>query len=267
MNESETSCSLKILLITEEDEFYIPLAVNYLLQNHKDEIIEVVAARNPLLKSKIRAAWKFMKTFGLWPTLVLTVRALRAKFLDRFPRLNNTGRFFSVRSVCEAHNKPYCYEYDINSQRFLDHCDKIGVNLIIAVSPTQIFKEKLITLPSHGCINIHTASLPRYRGLYPTYWAMASGEDKLGISIHYIDKGIDTGKIILQDEIDIPARSTLDAMLTKSKVKGAELLSKAIENIKKGNVRSYYLEGQGSYFSFPTRESYKNFRTRGFRLF
>jgi methionyl-tRNA formyltransferase len=142
----------------------------------------------------------------------------------------------------------------------------LKIDLIASVSPTQIFKENLINLPKHGCINIHTAELPKYRGLYPTYWAMACGEKAVGISIHYIEKGIDTGKIIFRDEVEIPPNTTLDHMLRITKLKGAELLVKAIEQIEKGNVQAFYPEGEGSYFSFPTPDSYKEFKNRGYKL-
>jgi methionyl-tRNA formyltransferase len=116
----------------------------------------------------------------------------------------------------------------------------LSVDLIASVSATQIFKEKLINLPRYGCINVHTAKLPKYRGLYPTYWAMVSGEETVGISVHYIEKGIDTGGIILQGEVEIPADATLDHMLRVTKVRGAELLIKVIKQIVEGTVQAFY---------------------------
>jgi methionyl-tRNA formyltransferase len=142
----------------------------------------------------------------------------------------------------------------------------LSVDLIASVSATQIFKEKLINLPRYGCINVHTAKLPKYRGLYPTYWAMVSGEETVGISVHYIEKGIDTGGIILQGEVEIPADATLDHMLRVTKVRGAELLIKVIKQIVEGTVQAFYPEGEGSYFSFPTPESYKKFKKHGYKL-
>jgi len=161
---------------------------------------------------------------------------------------------------------PYSHCDNLNSQSFLQHCRELNIELIASVSPSQIFKEDLINLPKQGCINIHTAKLPKYRGLYPTYWAMAHGEKTLGVSIHYIEKGIDTGKIILQDELEIPSNTTLDYMLKTTKLKGAELLLEAINQIDVGKVEAYYAEGQGSYFSFPTAESYKRFKSLGHKL-
>lgn len=257
---------MRILVITEEDEFYLPLSIDYLLKNCGDEIVEVVCARNPLLPSKLKAASKFYNAFGLGAILSQGLRLFKAEIMDALPRLNFTGRYYSVKRVCQAYNIPNFYSENINAADFLEHCRELDIDLIASVSPTQIFKEDLISLPKYGCINIHTAKLPEYRGLYPTYWAMACGEKTVGISIHYIEKGIDTGKIILQDEVEIPPHITLDYMLRITKLKGAELLIKAIKQIAEGTAQAFCVEGEGTYFSLPTLESYKKFKKHGYKL-
>jgi polysaccharide deacetylase family protein (PEP-CTERM system associated) len=263
---TKRTAGMRILVITEEDEFYLPLSIDYLLKNCSEDIVEVVCARNPLLPSKFTAARKFCSAFGFGPIISQGLRELKAKVLDTFGWLDLTARYYSVKSVCRAHHTPYSYVEDINTPNFLRHCQELNIDLIASISPTQIFRENLINLPKHGCINIHTAKLPKYRGLYPTYWAMAYGEKAAGISIHYIEKGVDTGKIVLQDDVEIPPHTTLDYMLRTTKLRGAELLVKAIKQIAEGTVESFYPEGEGSYFSFPTPDSYKEFKSRGYKL-
>lgn len=257
---------MRVLIITEEDEFYIPLSIEHILEKCSHEIVGVVCVRSPISLGTYKMAKKFFKVFGFLPMLSHGLRLIKAKFLNALPQLNFTEQHYSVKSVCQKYNVPYSYCENLNSKKFLQYCRQLDIALIASVSPSQIFKEDLINLPKHGCINIHTAKLPKYRGLYPTYWAMAYGEKTLGISIHYIEKGIDTGKIILQDELEISSNATLDYMLKTTKLKGAELLLEAINQINIGNVEAYYAEGQGSYFSFPTAESYKRFKSLGHKL-
>jgi methionyl-tRNA formyltransferase len=257
---------MRIMIITEEDEFYLPLSIQHILQTCPYDIVEIICARNPLVPSKLKALNKFYKTFGIVPIAKHCLRLLKAKMLDKIPALNFTGRYYSIEQLCKAFNKPYLFIKNINSEDFLNHCRQLNIDLIASVSPTQIFKKQLINLPKYGCINIHTAKLPKYRGLYPVYWAMACGEKNLGVSIHYIEEGIDTGKIILQEEMDIPPYSTMDYMLRITKIKGAELLVKAIDQISQGTVQAFYPQEQGNYFSFPTPESYTNFRNYGYKL-
>ena len=254
------------MVITEEDEFYLPLSIDHLLKNCQGEILEVVCARNPLLPSKLKTARTFYNAFGFSPVFFQGMRVAKAKFLNIFGWLNFSGRYFSIKRVCQTHSMPYSYCDNVNAADFLDHCRELNIDLIASVSPTQIFKENLINLPKYGCINIHTATLPKYRGLYPTYWAMACGEKTVGISVHYIEKGIDTGRIILQDEVAIPSGTTLDNMLTKTKLKGAELLVESIKKIDSNTAEPFYAEGKGTYFSFPTPESYKKFSHFGYKL-
>ena len=257
---------MRILVITEEDEFYLPLSIQYILKNSPYEIVEVVCAKNPLLPSKLQALKKFYKAFGIGPIAKHSLRLLKAKMLDRVSIANFTGRYYSVKRVCKVCHIPYLYSENINARDFIQHCQELKIELIASVSPTQIFKENLISLPKLGCINIHTATLPKYRGLYPAYWAMACGERTMGITIHYIEKGIDTGKIILQEELEIPPHATLDYMLRVTKLKGAELLLGATKQIAEGTVQGFYPEGEGTYFSFPTPVSYKDFKNHGFKL-
>ena len=254
------------MIITEEDEFYIPLSIEHILKKCSHEIVGVVCARSPISLGTYKMAKKFFKVFGFLPMVSHGLRLIKAKFLNTLPQLNFTGKHYSVKRVCQAYKMPYLYCENVNSPDFLEYCRKLNVDLIASVSPSQIFKEDLINLPKHGCINIHTAKLPKYRGLYPTYWAMVHGEKTLGVSIHYIEKGIDTGKIILRGEIDIPSATTMDKMLTTSKLKGAEMLLEAVNQIANGSVNAEYAQGEGSYFSFPTAQSYKKFISLGYKL-
>ncbi len=257
---------MKILIITEEDGFYLPLCLGRFLHKNIDEVIEVVLARNPLTQNKIQTAKKFIKIFGFLPFIKHAGRIIWTKLLDVVDFLNYTGRYYSMQRVCHAYCVPYSYEDNINDPSFLQKCRQSSPDLILSISPTQIFKEELIGLPRFGCINIHTASLPKYRGLYPTYWAMASGENEIGISVHYIEKGIDTGKVIIQDKIEIPSATTMDYMLKQTKLKAADLLLDVVRQIDNGTVEAFYPEGKGSYFSFPTPDSYKGFRKKGYKL-
>jgi methionyl-tRNA formyltransferase len=257
---------MRILIITEEDEFYIPLAIDHLLKTFGDEVLEVVCARNPLTPNKFKAACKFYSAFGLWPIITHAFRLFKSKFLGTFEFLNFTGRYYSVKGVCSSYNIPYMFTDNVNSPDFLSHCRELNIDIIASVSPSQIFKEALINIPKYECLNIHTAKLPKYRGLFPVYWAMACGEDKIGITVHYIEKGIDTGRIVLQDEVSIPSKTTLDNMLKVTKKRGAELLSESIKQVVTGSASAYYPEDKGSYYSFPTKESYISFKNKGYKL-
>jgi len=118
-----------------------------------------------------------------------------------------------------------------------------------------------------GCINIHNAPLPKYRGMLPNFWQMYHDERAIGITIHEINPKIDEGRIILQKHVAIRPNETLDSLIKRTKRIGAHFMIEAINMIKAGSVT--YLENdpeKGSYFSFPTREDVKEFKRRGKRI-
>lgn len=257
---------MRILVITEEDEFYLPVAIDYLLSHCPYDITAVICARNPLLPGKWKAAKKFHEAFGFRPILQHAFRLLSAKIWERIPFLNRNGRHYSVQAVCQVHHMCYRHVDNVNTTEFIEYCRKKNIDLIACVSPTQIFREQLISTPKYGCINIHTAHLPHYRGLYPTFWAMAKGEKNIGVCVHYIEKGIDTGRILLRDQVQIPSKATMDSMIEKTKIKGVQLLLEAIDQIAHDRANTEYAQGEGSYYSFPTKDAYKEFRKLGYKL-
>ena len=143
----------------------------------------------------------------------------------------------------------------------------MNLDLIISVAAPVIFEKDLIQLPKWGCINIHNAKLPKYRGMMPNFWQMYYGEKKAGMTIHKINPRIDDGKIILQKEVDIDPNESLDSLIKRTKKIGAYYMIEAINMIKSGNVK--YLENdpkEASYFSFPTKDDVKEFKRRGKRI-
>jgi methionyl-tRNA formyltransferase len=95
---------------------------------------------------------------------------------------------------------------------------------------------------------------------------MANGDQEIGISVHFIEEKIDTGKIIIQTKIDIPPCSSMHQMLVKTKMIGAEILLKSIGNISTGKFELIIPQGSGSYNSFPTKEAYIRFLSYGYTL-
>jgi len=103
--------------------------------------------------------------------------------------------------------KNYGIEYmrneNINSEFIIDKIKKINPDLIITSHFQKLLKKELINIPSIGCINLHPSLLPYYRGMSPQHWPIINGDSKTGITVHFIDEGIDTGKIIIQREIEL----------------------------------------------------------------
>ncbi len=110
----------------------------------------------------------------------------------------------SLKRFAETHNIPYMYTDDLNGDRCIEFLKSVGCNLICIASAGQLLKERIIDIPANGVINAHSSLLPAYRGANPSYWIIRNQEKTGGVTIHYIDKGMDSGDILIQKKFDIP---------------------------------------------------------------
>ncbi|MBU0581449.1 MAG: formyl transferase, partial [Candidatus Margulisbacteria bacterium] len=174
----------------------------------------------------------------------------------------------TLKRICSRYDIPFFEESDINSNSFINYWKKRNLNLIISVSASQIFKKELLSLPLNGCINIHNAKLPYFRGMMPIFWQLYSFKKCVGITVHKINLKIDQGDIILQREIPIIEGGSLDSTIKRAKKIGAHCIIEAINLIKSGKVEFFpNIPEQGSYFSFPRREDVLEFRRRGNKIY
>ena len=109
-------------------------------------------------------------------------------------------------------------------------------DFIIVVAFGQILTKEILDIPKFGCINLHASLLPMYRGAAPLNWAIIKGEKVSGNTTMLMDVGLDTGDMILKDEVEITNSMTTGELHDILMVRGAELLIKSIEGISNENI-------------------------------
>ena len=109
-------------------------------------------------------------------------------------------------------------------------------DLIVVAAFGQILSQEILDLPRYGCVNVHASLLPKYRGAAPIQWAVINGEEKSGVTIMQMDAGLDTGDILLQEEIPLSPRETGESLYEKMAHLGGELLVKALPMIEAGTL-------------------------------
>jgi len=124
----------------------------------------------------------------------------------------------------------------INSDEFFGIQQGYGCDLLVSMSFNQIFRSRLINHPPMGTINCHAGKLPFYRGRNILNWALINDEKEFGITVHYIDEGIDTGDIILQEIFPITDDDNYATLLDRAYQGCAELLYDAIKKIQAGQA-------------------------------
>jgi methionyl-tRNA formyltransferase len=155
----------------------------------------------------------------------------------------------------------------INSERVIEEIIKMAPDLIIVVYYDQILGKEIIDIPPMGCINLHLALAEEYRGCYPTTWALINGEKMTGVTLHYIDEGIDTGDIIAQYRIPIYPSDTGKDLYDRCTRGGTFLFENALQSILDGtNERRkqqaghpWYHKRQFPHHEVPMRRPTKNY--------
>ena len=136
-----------------------------------------------------------------------------------------------------------------------DEVINLNPDLIVTCAYGQIIPEVILNAPRLGCINVHASLLPKLRGGSPLHHSIIDGYDKTGVTIMYMDKGMDTGDIITQEEVDILKTDTVGTIHDKLSVIGSELLLKTLPSIINGtNSRIKQDDGLATYCHNITHE-------------
>ena len=123
---------------------------------------------------------------------------------------------------------------DINNDEFILRLEKLNPDIFLVAGFSIILSSKLLSIPKIASLNLHAGKLPKYRGGSPLNWQLINGEIKAGLSLIILDKGIDTGNILVQDEFTILDNDDIKDLHSKANSLFPELTLKALNKIKKG---------------------------------
>lgn len=119
---------------------------------------------------------------------------------------------------------------------FIEEIKKLQPDVICVVAYGKILPKEILDIPKLGCINVHGSLLPKYRGAAPIQWAVINGEKVTGVTTMYMDIGMDTGDMILKEEVSIGEDETTGELWDKLSEVGAKLLVKTLSQIEDGNA-------------------------------
>lgn len=149
------------------------------------------------------------------------------------------------RQLKQSDVKEYAIKQDIKvlqpinlkDKSFIDELKALNANLQIVVA-FRMLPEVVWKMPEFGTFNLHASLLPNYRGAAPINWAIINGETKTGVTTFFIDEKIDTGEIILQEEVNIDETDTAGTLHDKLMVTGAELVLKTVNLIERNEIHT-----------------------------
>ncbi|MDD3267713.1 MAG: methionyl-tRNA formyltransferase [Syntrophomonadaceae bacterium] len=160
-----------------------------------------------------------------------------------------------VKAVAESRGITVFQPQSIKSEEAVRQVQEWQPDLIVVVSYGQIIPPAILDYPRYGCINVHASLLPRYRGAAPIQRAIMAGEKISGVSIMFMDKGMDTGDIIRQSKVEIPVHINHGELETILAKEGADLLLTTIRDFEKNTFMRYPQDdSQATYAGRLTKE-------------
>jgi len=259
---------LRIEFITQDDPIYILPLFEEFLRHHSQEVQIVCISSCKVMGKRSRRLLvkELLELYGPLGFSRLLCRVAASRILGAVPFRRGGRRYFSMSQLCRSYGTDYRIVENPNSPEFLAEIAERKCDLIVSVACPFILKKPLLSLPPLGCINIHHAPLPRYRGMMPTFWQLYHGESSVGLTIHYMSEKLDNGSALLQDRLAVEKHETLDCLIRRSKRHAAHCLARVLRDLKANAAVQIPLGEEGSsYFTFPTAAEIREFQRRGLR--
>ncbi len=141
-----------------------------------------------------------------------------------------------VKACAVSHGIPVFQPVKVKEKEAVETLREYNADIFVVAAFGQILSEEILSMPKYGCVNIHASLLPRYRGAGPIQWAIINGEEKSGVTIMQMDKGLDTGDMLLKEEVAIAPKETGDSLHDKLAEAGARLIVEALAKLERGEL-------------------------------
>lgn len=254
--------SLRVIIVTQDDPFYMPLFFESFLPSiSRDIVIVSVVFLDPFHESFTSFLHRMYRLYG-WANFVRRgFNFLIRKGADTLGIGN-----YSVERIANRHGISTKSLESVNSDTFRRMVSQYEADVVLSVAAPEIFEEETLNAPKWGCLNVHTSELPKYRGMLPTFWALFHGEEQIGVTVHTMSEEIDHGKIAAQSAFSVSKDESLDDVIKKGKRTGGKLAADTLNDLVLDELQLSPMEGEGSYFSFPTAQDRREFKRRGWTL-
>ena len=143
----------------------------------------------------------------------------------------------AIKQYAKTQNLTILQPSNLKSEEFLNELRTLNANLQIVVA-FRMLPKAVWQMPEFGTFNLHASLLPDYRGAAPINWAIINGETKTGVSTFFIDEKIDTGEMILQEEVDILPTENAGDLHDKLMTVGSKLVIKTVKLIESDSVKT-----------------------------
>lgn len=257
---------IKVIVMTQQDRFYIPRNIQKVIDN-----LKVLAIVNVNCQSALHNKFKeFINWFGFFQVLkmgfAVFMRFIAGK-LDQLSGYRIYNGLCGVEHVAKKNKVMYKVIHSSNSESFYKEVNELKPDVIISFSAPEVIKEPLLSCPKYGILNVHGSLLPDYRGCMPSFWCLYNDEKYGGATVHYMSEKIDDGDIVAQDKVYIGDCQSMFELMKRTKKVGGEMMVKALKDLKNGTLeRIPNNVSEGRYFTWPTAEQGRIFKNKQKKL-
>ena len=155
---------------------------------------------------------------------------------DRQKGRGREVQYSPVKECALSYGIPVLQPLKIKEEDAVEELRKYPADIFVVAAFGQLLSEEILNMPRLGCINIHASLLPAYRGAAPIQWCVIKGEEKTGVTIMQMAKGMDTGDILLQKEVVLDEKETGGSLFDRLMETGAELIVEVLPKIEAGEL-------------------------------
>jgi methionyl-tRNA formyltransferase len=253
---------INVAIVTIEEPFYTPTVIRTLIRDSPPDIkyacIILVPSR-PKKMSEMSFILNQIKVFGLSQfTKVASLYVIR-KFVSII-----SSKEYSVTKVARISGIKLMKTDSLKSDNILRELKMLSLDVIISIGSSRIFGKSILSIPRLGCLNVHAGMLPRYRGINPSFWVLLNREKNSAVTVHYVNEQIDDGEIVQQDIFEVQGITRLHDIYLRVMELAPKTIIKSLTAIRNESVcTSENKRSKSTYYSFPTEQDGKRFRSLG----
>jgi len=240
--------------------------VGSVLRSYGSEVVGIARSEGLIADRGIIGSVRFvLERTGLGFPVHKGVEVLVGRSAMRWMELTGSAEGLRpLRTMAAAYDIPVVSVADARSPTLAAAVRAWRPDVVVSINFNQRVPRRILDLPAVGSINVHGSLLPRNRGLFPYFWALANDDRELGVSVHWIEDGFDTGDVIVQRAFPIEAGDSVLSLESRSALLGGELLVDAITRIRAGEMpRQPQDAAYATYHSWPCRDDVRRFRSNG----
>ncbi len=141
-----------------------------------------------------------------------------------------------VKEFSTLHNIPVYQPESAKTDEVYEYLKTFGADVFIVAAYGQILPQRILDIPKYGCINIHASLLPKYRGAAPIQWSIINGENVTGVTTMQMNAGLDTGDMLVKEEVVVSDTDTADSLHDKLAIAGVNAIRKTLKQIEENTL-------------------------------